>query len=103
MYVLPPPGEDLVGEWATAVAEPDDTLVGIAHRHRVGYNAIRAANPAVDAWLPRQSSLVVLPTRQLLPMTEREEIGRASCRERVERAECTRVAATDTERQITAT
>lgn len=74
MYVLPPPGEDLVGEWATAVAEPDDTLVGIAHRHRVGYNAIRAANPAVDAWLPRQSSLVVLPTRQLLPMTEREGI-----------------------------
>lgn len=74
LYALPQPGDDLIGELMTAVAYPDDTMVSIAHRYRVGYNAIRSANPAVDAWLPRSASVVVLPTRQLLPMAEREGI-----------------------------
>lgn len=74
LYTVPEGGDALVGRWMSVTPRPDDTLVGVAHRYRVGYNAIRGANPAIDAWLPQTTRPVVLPLRQLLPMAEREGI-----------------------------
>jgi L,D-transpeptidase ErfK/SrfK len=73
-WPLPPAGEDLVGEMETVLATPDDTLVEIAARYRYGYDNLRAANPSVDAWLPREGSQVVLPGRHILPAAPRQGI-----------------------------
>lgn len=67
VFPLPPPGDDLVGAMRVVIAEDDDTLVEIARRYGYGYNEIRIANPAVDAWMPRGGTQVVLPGRRLLP------------------------------------
>ena len=72
VFLLPPPGEDMVGEIRVAVASDEDTLIDIARRNDLGYDEIRNANPAVDAWMPRANTQVTLPSRYLLPAGPRE-------------------------------
>ncbi len=74
VYPLPPPGEDLVGEVITVVAEAEDTLLDIARRFGLGYNEIVAANPGVDPWLPEPGTEIVVPARFVLPSVPREGI-----------------------------
>jgi L,D-transpeptidase ErfK/SrfK len=74
ILALPAPGDDLVGEIRTVAAFDDDTLVDIARRNGLGYDEIRAANPAVDAWMPRADTQVTIPGRHLLPRAPREGI-----------------------------
>ncbi|GAB3306989.1 L,D-transpeptidase family protein [Haliea atlantica] len=74
IYPLPAPNEALVGELAETVTREEDTLVALARKYRTGYEALRAANPEVDAWLPGEGTPVVLPTRHLLPEAPREGI-----------------------------
>jgi L,D-transpeptidase ErfK/SrfK len=73
-YPMPPPDQDLVGELGHAVASDEDTLVDVARRNRLGYEELILANPAVDRWLPRAGTTVLLPTRYLLPAAPREGI-----------------------------
>lgn len=73
-YPLPPPGESLVGELAYETTAYEDTLVDLARRHRLGYEELVLANPAVDRWLPGAGSTVMLPTRFVLPPGPREGI-----------------------------
>lgn len=73
-YLLPAPGEDLVGSITTVPAGPEETLIDVARAHDLGYDEIRAANPAVDSWMPREGTTVVLPKLYLLPMAPREGI-----------------------------
>lgn len=73
-FVLPPPGNDIVGEVRTVYARETDTLVDIARERGFGYEAIRAANPAVDSWMPRAGTTVLLPSRFILPSSPREGI-----------------------------
>lgn len=68
------PGDDLVGDVQTAIARDEDTLLDIARGNELGFEEIRAANPGVDAWLPKGGTVVVLPRRHLLPPTPREGI-----------------------------
>ncbi|MDZ7736987.1 MAG: L,D-transpeptidase family protein [Gammaproteobacteria bacterium] len=63
---------DLVGEFRTAHAEHQDTLLDIARSHGLGYTEIRLANAGVDTWLPGEGQQVVLPKRFILPPTPRE-------------------------------
>lgn len=74
VFRLPPPGDDLVGGLVTVQAGPEDTLIDIARAQGLGYDEIRAANPAVDSWMPRAGTTVVLPKQYLLPMAPREGI-----------------------------
>ena len=67
VYVLPPPGQDVIGALTTIEARHDDTLLDIARRHGLGYEDIVRANPDVDTWLPGEGTDVVLPTRFVLP------------------------------------
>ncbi len=74
VFLLPPPGDDLVGGIVTVAAGPEDTLIDIGRAHDLGYDEIRAANPAVDSWMPRGGTTVILPKLYLLPMAPREGI-----------------------------
>ncbi len=73
-YPLPAEGDDIVGETRTVIASESDTLVDIARAQGFGYEALRAANPAVDAWMPRAGTTVVLPSRYILPAAPRQGI-----------------------------
>ena len=73
-YPLPPANDGVVGNIRTVMAQETDTLVDIARIQGFGYEAIRAANPAVDAWLPRAGTQVVLPSRYILPAAPREGV-----------------------------
>lgn len=66
------PPEVLLGTPTQQLVKAGDTLLDIAHRHDVGYVAMLAANPGVDPWLPREGTLLQLPTQHLLPDGPRE-------------------------------
>ena len=66
-FVLPPPGVDVVGEIRLISARHEDTLMDIARRYGLGYDEIIQANPGVSRWLPGEGTVVVLPTRFILP------------------------------------
>ncbi len=73
-FPLPANGDALVGEEQMVLAHEEDTLVDIARRHDLGFDDIVNANPAVDTWLPREGTPVLLPQRHLLPDAPREGI-----------------------------
>lgn len=74
VFSLPSPGNDIIGNIQYTESSEADTLLDIARRHDIGYEAIRQANPTVDAWLPGNGTRVILPTRFILPNTPREGI-----------------------------
>ena len=65
-FMLPPPGDNVVGELRVTLARRDDTLSDIARRFDLGYEEIVAANPGVDPWLPGEGRRIVLPTQFIL-------------------------------------
>lgn len=71
---LPANGDTLVGEDYVVTASRKDTLVDIARANGLGFDEIINANPAVDAWLPKDGSQVMIPHRYLLPATPLEGI-----------------------------
>lgn len=68
LFRVPGDGDDVVGYVSFVEANSDETLVDIARRYGVGYDAIRAANPGVDAWMPQNGAVVKLPHRTILPV-----------------------------------
>lgn len=72
--VLLDPRGDLAGEIQTYVTRADDTLVDLAHRFDVGFVALVAANPGVDAWVPGSGTRIAIPTRNILPDAPRRGI-----------------------------
>jgi L,D-transpeptidase ErfK/SrfK len=73
-YPLPPPGESVIGEVIALPGDRRDTLSDIARRYNVGWDAIRQANPGVDAWMVDRDVPVILPTQYILPDAPREGI-----------------------------
>lgn len=73
-FPLPPPGDDIVGAVRSVEAVHEDTLIDLARRNNLGYDAIEQANPGVDPWLPGAGTVVILPTRFILPPVPREGI-----------------------------
>jgi L,D-transpeptidase ErfK/SrfK len=73
-YVLPSGGDDVVGWQGVTIARQEDTLADIARTFKLGHEEIRLANPEVDFWLPGAGARVFLPTRFILPQTERKGI-----------------------------
>ena len=59
--------QELVGEVAVIAARYEDTFVSLARTHNVGFEALRRANPQVDAWLPGEGTEITTPTRFVLP------------------------------------
>ena len=63
---------DLVGDIRKVQANHEDTLLDIARRNGAGYWDMVRANPDVDPWLPGKGTLVVVPSRHILPRTARD-------------------------------
>lgn len=72
IYVIPPPGMDLIGEETTTVSTYEDTMPDIARRYGLGYEEILSANPGADPWLPGEGREIALPTRHILPPVPHE-------------------------------
>jgi L,D-transpeptidase ErfK/SrfK len=67
-------GEDVIGQLAVITLEKGDTLPDIARHFSLGINAIIAANPGVDVWVPEAGERIVLPLRFILPDAPRRGI-----------------------------
>ena len=62
----------LLGRSDSALVEPGDTLLDVAYRRRVGYQAVERLNPGVDPWIPVPGTVVLLPTRYILPDSDEQ-------------------------------
>jgi len=60
-------GEDVIGRLAVVRLEKGDTLPDIARHFGLGINAISAANPGVDVWVPEAGERIILPLSFILP------------------------------------
>jgi len=67
-------GEDVIGRLAVIRLEKGDTLPDIARHFSLGINAISAANPGVDVWVPEAGERVLLPLGFILPDAPRKGI-----------------------------
>jgi L,D-transpeptidase ErfK/SrfK len=65
-YWLPPETE-VIGAPRVIAARYEDTFVRLARAHNVGFEALRAANPDVDEWLPGEGTRIVIPAEFVLP------------------------------------
>jgi L,D-transpeptidase ErfK/SrfK len=63
----PPRLQPVLGAERNVLVEPGDTLLDVAYRERLGFEAVVRMNPGVDEWIPDAGTVVRLPTRFLLP------------------------------------
>jgi L,D-transpeptidase ErfK/SrfK len=73
-FWLPMQGDGVVGHLQGAVATQEDTMLDIARRYNVGYEELKLANPGVDPWIPGDGTLIVIPSRYVLPDAPKEGI-----------------------------
>jgi L,D-transpeptidase ErfK/SrfK len=62
-------GDGVIGRLAVIRLEKGDTLPDIARHFSLGTNAISAANPGVDVWVPEAGERIMLPLSFILPDT----------------------------------
>jgi len=67
-------GEDVIGRLAVVRLEKGDTLPDIARHFSLGINALSAANPGVDVWVPKAGERILLPLSFVLPDAPRKGI-----------------------------
>lgn len=74
-YHAPPPNESLIGEVQTISANLGDTVINVAKRYDVGYNAMENANPHLNMGMgfPANAQLQI-PSKHLLPNQPRQGI-----------------------------
>jgi L,D-transpeptidase ErfK/SrfK len=61
-------GEDeVLGVVGTRVIERGESLIEMAREHNIGFNAIAAANPGLDAFVPTPGATAIIPTAWILP------------------------------------
>jgi L,D-transpeptidase ErfK/SrfK len=61
--------EEVVGIVATRTVKKGESLIEMAREHNVGFNAIAAANPGLDAFVPTPGATVTIPTAWVVPRT----------------------------------
>ena len=71
IFPLPPSDMDLIGTITHTLARQQDTLLDIAKQFNIGQTEISISNPEVDRWLPGEKTRITLPTRYILPSTDR--------------------------------
>jgi L,D-transpeptidase ErfK/SrfK len=67
-------GDDVIGRLAFVTLEKGDTLPDIARHFSLGINAVSAANPRVDVWVPQAGERIMLPLSFILPDAPRKGI-----------------------------
>jgi L,D-transpeptidase ErfK/SrfK len=73
-FILDPGAGDMVGQLQVVTAGSEDTLLDIGRTYMYGYDAVRAANPEIDAWVPGEGATVTLPGQHVLPAAPRKGI-----------------------------
>ena len=64
LAALPP----VVGEpQSELVVDPEDTMLDVAHRNRLGFDRVARLNPTISVWIPDPGSVIRLPTEHVLP------------------------------------
>lgn len=66
-FEVPKVGNDIVGEVKTAIVRDDEDFSDVAGRFDVGYYEIFEANPGVDPDEPPAGTVLIVPTRYILP------------------------------------
>lgn len=74
VYKLGPVGDDLIGKVSSTIAKQGDDFNKIAQRFDVGYIELVDANPNVDPMKPEPGTVLIIPTRYILPNAPREGI-----------------------------
>jgi L,D-transpeptidase ErfK/SrfK len=64
--------QPVVGEDGSDLVIFGDTLLDLAFRNGVGYEALTTLNPDVDSWIPVPGTVVEVPSRAILPSAERK-------------------------------
>jgi L,D-transpeptidase ErfK/SrfK len=67
-------GDEVIGRLAVIRLEKGDTLPDIARHFSLGIDAIRAANPGIDVWVPEGGKRIQLPLSFILPDAPRKGI-----------------------------
>ena len=62
-----PRGEEVLGLVGRRVVEPGETLIEMAREHNIGFNAIAAANPGLDPFVPPPGATLTIPTSWIVP------------------------------------
>jgi L,D-transpeptidase ErfK/SrfK len=60
------------GHERKAFLDQGETLLDVAYRNRVGFEAVSRLNPGLDPWIPEPGTVVRLPGRYLPPEAEPE-------------------------------
>jgi len=71
---MPAESDALIGQRHEVPTRHEDTFAKLAREFDVGYDALRRANPDVDAWLPGEDTQVQLPLQMILPGARRTGI-----------------------------
>lgn len=61
------PNSDVVGELKLVITKYEDSFITLADRYDVGFVELVQANPDVDPWIPGDGTLVIIPSRHILP------------------------------------
>lgn len=59
--------EEVLGIVGTRMVKRGETLIEMAREHDVGFNAIAAANPGIDPFVPVPGTPLIIPTAWILP------------------------------------
>lgn len=73
-FAMPSAGDDLIGALRHTKPRHEDTLIDIARRFSVGQDEMVMANQAVDRWLPKAGTDVLIPQEFILPDAPRSGI-----------------------------
>ena len=63
----------VVGRESSELIQPGDTLLDVAFRNGVGFEAVARLNPDVDTWIPDPGTVVDVPSRTILPIVDEED------------------------------
>jgi len=54
------------------IDDPEDTVLDVAYRNRLGFDRIARLNPDVNVWIPDPGAVIRLPTEHILPDAPRK-------------------------------
>ncbi len=74
VYDLPQEGSSIVGNIEYHEVKKGETIAEIADDYDVGFLTVMAANPGVDPFLPIPGTVLVMPTRIILPQVDWEGV-----------------------------
>ncbi|HEV2614026.1 MAG TPA: peptidase M23, partial [Gammaproteobacteria bacterium] len=66
-FQLPTNGDNVVGKVQWTQSLPGDDFITVGRRYDIGYYELVEANPGVDPNLPHPGTLLVIPSRFVIP------------------------------------